>query len=291
MRSIFLTGGSGFIGREVLRLLNEADDCVVTCLARRPEMLAAFRAVKVVSGDLLDPTTYSNAIPSGATVLHLAAATGNASPATHWTVNVEGTRRLLEAGRKQNIDRIIFVSSIATTFRDQRYYHYAQAKAEAERLVRTSGLPYLIVRPTMVVGAGSPIQAALRRLAGAPAMIVFGSGKAMVQPIHAGELARCLVALCMSRSRHGIIEIGGPHRLPIEALIQAYRRDIRGRVGPVIHVPTDPLRKILAVLEKVLPGRLPVTAGQLGMFVNDGCARANPLPETTAPAHESSSTA
>lgn len=282
---MFITGGSGFIGREVVRLLYEAGQRDLVCLVRRPESLAAFPGVKVVHGDVIDAMRYRSAIPSGSTVLHLAAATGNASAARHWAVNVEGTRQLLEAGRVQKIERFIYVSSIATRFCDKRYYHYAQAKVEAEKLVIASGLPYLIVRPTMVLGNGSPIEAALIRLASGPAALVFGSGRVVVQPIDVKKLAALLVDLCASEGlvEPGIIEAGGPERLTIEALIRRFREGIKGRPGPVVHVPLGPLRAFLGAIEKVLPGHLPLTAGQLCSFVNDGCARPHPMLERLTP--------
>lgn len=279
MQSWFITGGSGFIGREVIRLLCDAGHPNVTCLVRRPESLAEFRAVRVVRGDLMDPSSYSSSIRRGSTVLHLAAATGAAPAARHWAVNVDGTRSLLEASRLQHVRRFIHVSSIATKFRDKSHYHYAIAKVEAEKLVATSGLPHLIVRPTMVIGAGSPIESALRKLAAGPVAIVFGSGQAVVQPIHVKKFAPLLLDFCAveTGAESDIIEVGGPEQLTIEALIRRFRRRINGQSGPVLHVPIGPLRLMLRALETVLPGHLPFTAGQLATFANDGCARPHPM--------------
>ena len=88
-----------------------------------------------------------------------ACATGKASAADHHRLNVEGTAALVAACQQAGVSRLLFVSSIAVTFADQTGYHYAAAKTAAEQIVHGSGLRVRVVRPTMIFGAGSPVEA------------------------------------------------------------------------------------------------------------------------------------
>ena len=90
-------------------------------------------------------------------MVHLAALTGRAAPEEYKRVNVDGTSVLLQACKAAKVRRFLHVSTIAAGYPDQRYYPYATTKAQAESLVRESGLDLAIVRPTLVLGEKSPI--------------------------------------------------------------------------------------------------------------------------------------
>ena len=155
--ALFLTGATGFIGRRLLPALDAERVGPVHCLVRGPVKLAA--GAHLVTGDLLDPSSYAAALAECDTVVHLAALTGKASFKEHRRVNVKGTAALLEACREVGVKRFIHVSTIAVTYPDQDVYAYAQTKTEAEELVRVSRLDFAIVRPTIVLGPGSPLGA------------------------------------------------------------------------------------------------------------------------------------
>lgn len=282
MASLFVTGASGFVGRQLLRELPGGAFHTVTGLSRNCEALArtipARSGWQFVEGDLLGPTaSWVHALPGNDVVIHLAAATGKESRARFHAVNVEGTRRLLEECRSSGVRRFVLVSSIATRFTDRRHYHYADSKIQAEALVRGSGLDYAIVRPTMIFGPGSPVLQGFRKLASGPASIVFGPGTARVQPISVTDLARVLIAVAARPALEaGELDAGGPEVVTIENLIQQIRRVIRGEPGRVVHVPIEPLRSLLGLLEPLLLPVLPLTAGQFASFVNDGTAAPHP---------------
>jgi len=272
MPGYFLTGASGFVGRAVLDLL-AAQDSPVTVLARQPERLQRDHPAPpgwtYLAGDLCDPDGYASKIPPASTVIHLASVTGKAPSARYRQVIVDGTRALLAGCAAADARRFVFVSSIAAGFPDQRYYPYARAKAEAERLVQASALDWVIARPTMVFGPGSPVLTGLATLAGGPVVLVPGAGDVPVQPIDRGDLARVLLALANDGERQQTIEIGGPDRVTMRQLLLDIRAAIRGsRDGPVIRLPLGIMRHVLGLLEPLLLPVLPLTAGQLASFAN-----------------------
>jgi len=271
MSRLFLTGGTGFVGRRVIdRLVRERRETVALVRSAENQLLDT---VTPVRGDLLDPASYRDALSGCDTVLHLAALTGNAAASEHRRINLTGTTELLRQARKAGVRRFLFVSTIAAGFPDLRRYPYAQAKLEAESAVRESELETLIVRPTMVLGQDSPILAALARLAAMPILPIFGRGDTPVQPIHVEDLSRLLLQIVDSLEFDGAtIELGGSTILTIEELL----REIGARTGNAgrsLHLPLAPLLLLLAAVEPMVGRWLPLTTGQLGSFRFDGTAR------------------
>src|SRR5689334_20213830 len=127
-RSVFVTGGAGFVGRRLLEALAHGGYRVVA-LDRSGKLGAgAPQGCVIVKGDLLDPATYRDQLATCDTVMHLAAATGNASREQHFRINADGARVLVDEAGRAGVSRFLFVSSIAVTFPNLEGYHYAQAK-------------------------------------------------------------------------------------------------------------------------------------------------------------------
>ena len=276
-RSLFITGASGFIGRQVIDALGLFEFEQVTCLSRRPDLLAAHLLARpgwrCIGGELADPTAYATAVSDADTVVHLAAATGNASPAELERVNVQGTSALLEECERRRVPRILFMSSIATKYPDVRHYPYGQSKLSAEALVRGSRMDFTILRPTIVLGPTSPIWAKLRQLATLPVIPVFGDGTSRVQPVAVEDVARG-VTMILDRLRFAgeTIELGGPETLSFTEFLLRIRSACGRGPGKVIHLPVSQVQAILGALGSVFGKLLPVSAGQLVPFVNDGTA-------------------
>ena len=274
---LVITGANGFVGRQVLAILAARGVSEVVALSRDGALLEALPfwrpAWRAVSCDLTRDVVPTVEIARGATVLHLAAGTGKLAPSAMHAVNVEGTRRVLQAARAAHAAHVVFVSSIAAGFRDRRWYPYAESKREAERLVTAGGVPFSIVRPTIIFGRGSAVGAALQGLATGRAPIVLGSGRVRVQPVHVDDVVTFLLALAAGAPSGGdVLEVGGADRLTMTALLAAIREALQLPPRRVIPIPLGALRFALGTVESILRPVLPVTAGQLAAFVNDSTA-------------------
>jgi nucleoside-diphosphate-sugar epimerase len=281
--SLLLTGASGFVGQRVLRLLTQSSHPEVRLLLRDPSPFGTPGALppgwRTVRGTLERPEDWAAQLDGVDTVVHLAAATGKVRRKAQFDVTLEGTRRLLQLARDAGARRFLFVSSIAVCYRDRPHYHYAEAKAAAEAEVSRAGLDGLIVRPTLVLGPGSPLLASLRRLALLPIPLLFGKGTQPVQPIHVDDLAALLLAaLQLSHWGGQVIPAGGPERLSVADLMQRIRAAARRDQRRFLHLPLGPTRALLAALEPLLFPVLPFTAGQLAFFANPTVAEPNSLP-------------
>jgi len=273
--SVFLTGGSGFLGSRLVERLAAEGRRVVSVGRRKPA--AQSRNVEFVPADLLDRAAWRGAMEGCETAIHLAAATGKHPPAEYFRVNRDGTAAVVEEARRAGVRRFLFASTIAVRFPDARYY-YAQSKREAEKIVSASGLDWTIVRPTMIFGRGSPVLDGLRRLAALPLLPVFGNGRAQVAPVFVDDLCAAMAALVDERASFGrVIEIGGPEAAPIEELLLRIRKAAGVPNGRRMHLPVRAIAALLGGLEPVLRPLLPITAGQLASFQNDGTAGFDPL--------------
>jgi len=271
MPALFVTGAGGFVGRRFIELAADRTDLRVTALVRNTLPDPMPEGVRFVSADLLNEA-WPPVLDGIDTVVHLAALTGKAPAAAFRRVNVTGTTRLLDACRAAGVRRFLFVSSIAAKFADTRY-PYADSKRDAEAAVRASGMRTVIVRPTIILGPGSPIGERFRTLGTAPIVPVFGDGRALIQPVHVDDLARVMLAL-IERDRFDgeTLEVGGPDVIMIEEFLRRVHRLARGFEARTLHVPVAPLRAFLSLLEKVSIALVPFTAGQLASFSNDGVA-------------------
>ncbi len=266
------------MGRHLLARPGLAARGNVQALVRQAPAKDAAPAANVrwVRADLFDEKAYAESLAGAECVLHLAAATGKATPEEHFRVNVEGTRRIVEAAKRSGVEKFLLVSSIAAKFRDKRRYFYAQAKQHAEEIVRGSGLRYTIVRPTMIFGRGSPVLAGLEKLAALPVIPVFGDGHTAVQPVDVDDLADLLLEVVeQDPFANETLEFGGPEVLPIEDLLRAICRAKTNRAARVLHIPLGPVIPLLTILETVAYAALPITVGQLSSFRSSGAAESN----------------
>lgn len=272
---LFVTGGTGFVGRHLLRRLPSDLFHQVFCLTRVPERLRDHdHRVTAVPGDLTAAASYRNALASSDTVVHAAASVGKASPVEHFRINLGGTEQLLHECRRSGVERFVYVSSVAAKYKEISDYPYAQSKRAAEAAVRESGLTYSIVRPTLIAGRGGGAWNRLQALARHAVIPLPGSGATLTQPVYVEDLVACLISVL----RHDdfwneAFDVGGPERVSVEALVRAIHRHHSGKQGFVVHLP---LGLILPVLKRV---------GGSGMhfFLEDGVAEPNPLLELHRP--------
>ncbi|HUR60216.1 MAG TPA: SDR family NAD(P)-dependent oxidoreductase [Opitutaceae bacterium] len=167
-RCFFVTGAAGFVGRHLCRHLRAAGHHV-RGLVRRPDAALTALGIETVVGDVCDAGPWQQRLAGAEFVIHCAANAAFANGDAFEKPNVEGTRLLLDATRQPGVllRRFVFVSTMGTIDRaaedactlplDENFpahpsTDYGRSKEKAERLVRDSGVPYAIVRPTAVVG-------------------------------------------------------------------------------------------------------------------------------------------
>lgn len=277
MRSLFITGASGFIGSAVIRNLDLASWEHVYCLRHHaPISGSSHPKFHYISAGLDNADHYAPYLEQCNTVLHLAAATGNVPAQHHLTVNARGTESLIEQCERAGVKNFLFVSTIAVKYRDLSHYAYAQSKLQAENALKSSHLNYCIVRPTIVIGKAGATWKALSKIGRLPMPFVFGTGKNRIQPILVDDLAQCLVNILQEDAlSNNVIELGGPEYISFQEFIQRIHFHYYHRQARVLHIPPQPISALLSVAARYFPSSLPLNAGQLSAFTNDSTIESN----------------
>jgi uncharacterized protein YbjT (DUF2867 family) len=160
---------------------------------------------------------------------------------------VENIRRLVEAARHAGIRRMVHVSIANPTASTRSYY---RGKAAAEEVVRSSGLSYAIVRPTLLFGEGDVlINNIAWLLRHSPIFGIPGNGRYRLQPIHVIDHANLIVA-AGSASANLVLDSAGPEMFTFDGLVRIIRSAVGSR-SLVVRMPAA-----LAMLGAMVAGRL-----------------------------------
>jgi len=216
--NVLVTGASGFIGRPLVRGLL-ASGHTVRALIRRAGERELLPGAQIEVGDLRDSGAVERAARGMDGVVHLAWATGVARESAARAVNVEGTRRLLDAARLHDARRFVFVSSISAA--RERMGPYGRTKLEAERMVASSDLDWVILRPSLVYGPGpAGLFARLERSLRGAIVPIVGDGSIALDPIHVDDVCavieQCLVRADSKGKRYDLL---GPERVTFRELL------------------------------------------------------------------------
>lgn len=211
--SVLVTGATGFLGGALVRRL-AADGVRVRALARRLDRARAIReipGVTITLGDIRDADDMRAAVEGCAVVFHVAAALGG-SYDDQYAANVTGTQTVVEAAARAAVGRFVHVSTISVygyrNFEDVTEdtlpdpgadpYHGTKLAAEhsARAVSRLRGLPFTIVRPSMIYGPGSNAwTAGMFQLARLNPLPLPNGGAGSAYPIYIDDVVDLLVTV------------------------------------------------------------------------------------------------
>lgn len=225
--SVLVTGGTGELGSATVTALRSAG-FEARVLSRRP-------GVDRVLGDLATGSGLAPAARGCRAVIHAASDPTGDVRAT----DVDGTARLVRACRDEGVEHLVYVSIVGV---DRNPLGYYRAKADAERVVARSHLPYSIVRGAQF---GSLIAMLLRRATLGP--VTFVPSGTAAEPLAPADFADFLVRRLADGPSGGVQELVGPERLSARAMARIWLRSAHrhGLVVPV-HVPGKVVRAFRA---------------------------------------------
>ena len=275
----FVTGATGFVGREVVKALYSRG-IDVRCLIRTParERILRDYPVEVHYGSIQDPAALRAAFYNIDVVVHLVAVIRESGDATFEAINKNGTENLVEVAQNEGTSHFIHQSALGTA--DDPRFPYLRSKWQGEQAVINSGLPYTILRPSILFGEEDEFTNKLAGLVKAfPIVPVVGSGKIKLQPLAVDDMARCIASAAGREDLMGrVIEIGGPDHLSYNEINDIIDRTYRSwRLK--LHIPEPLMRLLVRVMEATLP-RPPATTHQLGMLGVPNVAELNTLEQT-----------
>jgi nucleoside-diphosphate-sugar epimerase len=254
--TVAVAGGSGFIGRAIVRSLG--DTARVRVLTRNPDAVRARLAgtgAEFVRTDVTDAALLEAAMAGVEVAINAAQFDGypieNARRGlTFERVDYGGTIAMIAAARKTGARRIIYISGASAD--EQSRQPGFRAKGRAEHAIRDSGLEFTIFRPALVYGADDRVTNLLARaIKFSPVIAIPGTGKQVVQPVLVDDLAACVAMAVKGRGRNATFAIGGPEPMSFEELIRLMM-ELSGHRRPIVHVP-EVLMRMAGMLGEMLP--------------------------------------
>ena len=254
---IVITGGTGFIGREVVSRLLETGSDPVVVTTRAPERAPRFggrvEAVQAFAGDAV---SLGKAFARADVVVHAIQFPNHPVEdpkrgRTYLEVDGEGTRTAVQVARNMGVRRFVYLSGAGAG--QGRPESWFRAKDMAEAAIRESGLEHSLLRPSWIYGPGDRSMSRFvffcRHL---PVVPVIGNGQTGVYPVAVADVARAVVeAVRREDARDKVFELGGPERLTMDEIIRTVQR-VLGRRRPLLHHPAR-LMKLLALPMQLLP--------------------------------------
>ncbi len=211
---ITIYGGSGFLGRHVVRALAQRDYRIRVAV-RRPELaghlqpLGKVGQIHAVQANIRDAASVEAAARGAHVLIDLVGILFEHGRQRFNTVHAVGAEQVALAANAHGA-RMIYVSAIGVD--EKSSSAYARSKAAAEKLVLSAQPSAIIMRPSILFGPEDDFFnrfAALARMS--PALPLIGGGKTLFQPVFVGDVATAIAEAVEGNARPGTIyELGGP---------------------------------------------------------------------------------
>jgi NADH dehydrogenase len=265
---VFLTGGTGFVGSEVLRQLVVAGH-TVRCLVRpgSEKNLAAHEGVQIHPGDATEPDTLEEALDGCDAVIHLVGIIREfpGRGITFEKLHFEATRNVVAEAEVQRVKRFVHMSANGT--REKAVSSYHRTKWRAEETVRKSSLSWTIFRPSIIFGPGDAFVNMLadmvRKL---PVMPVIGDGRYRMSPVAVEDVAASFVrSLALPETIGRTFHCCGPVSYSYNEVLDLIGEALgKSRVSKV-HQPVGLMKPVVSLLENF--SAFPLTTSQMTMLL------------------------
>ncbi len=256
---ILVAGGTGFTGRAIVLAIRQRGLPVRVLSRGSANPFANDPGVSMVRGDVRDPATLGAALDGVDCVVGAVQFPGHPvevprAGLTYDEYDRRGTQNLVAAAVAAGVRRYVYISGAGAG--EGRPEEWFVAKDAAERIVRESGLEWVIVRPSWMYGPGDH---ALNRFAAiarwSPVVPLTSLGRNTVQPVHVDDVAKVVArGVDSETTKNVVIGAGGPETLSMRAIVKTMLTAMRLRR---LVLPTPPLLvKLGALVLYRLPGRI-----------------------------------
>ncbi|MCA3554984.1 complex I NDUFA9 subunit family protein [Aestuariivirga sp.] len=270
-RLITIIGGSGFLGRHIVRALAQRGYRIrVAC--RRPDLAGHLQPlgntgqIMAVQANVRFPASLDAACAGAYAVINLTGVLYSSGAQNFDAVHVFGAEASARAARAARALLFIQMSAIGADAGSSA--QYARSKAEGERLARANFPGAIVLRPSIVFG---PEDSFFNRFAGmariSPFLPLIGGGETKFQPVFAGDVGEAVARLVDAGEADGkTYELGGPEQFSFRQLMQ-FTLDTIGRRRLLLPLPWG-VARVQAAIMGLAPKPM-LTADQVEMLRHD----------------------
>lgn len=279
---VTLFGGSGFIGSQAVRALARRG-WRIRVAVRNPVLAIEIQPlgdpgqIQFMRCDITNPADVAQAVRGADAVVNLVGVLHDAGGKRGFdAVHTEAAKTIAEAAKAAGVQRLVQISAIGADAASPSAY--GRTKAQAEAAVRAVYPDAVILRPSLVFGAGDGF---LNRFAAmatmAPALPLIGGGETRFQPVYVGDVAEAIARGVTRADVAGrTYELGGPSLYTFREVLELVRRET-GRDRMLVSVPfivAKPLGSLLQ-LSRFVGLTPPLTRDQVLMLETDNVVAAD----------------
>lgn len=285
---VVVFGGSGFVGKQVVRALAKRGYRVRIAM-RRPHLGADLRVmgdvgqVQIVQANVRFPQSIEAALEDADAVVNLVAVMYEKGNQNFETLQIEGAKAIAEAAAKRGTKRVVQMSALGAAPRGSRY---SRSKYAGERAVLEAIPAATVLRPSVIFGPEDKFFNRFAEMARNPFLNgmagfvpLIGGGKTKFQPIFVGDVADAVVAALGKREAQGrVYELGGPRVYSFKQLIE-YIFEVTDRRALRLSLPffvAHPIGLLVNALFAPLPWDPPLTGDQVATLKRDNVVGLDP---------------
>ena len=271
-RLVTVFGGSGFVGRHVVRALAR-DGWRIRVAVRRPDLaghlqpLGGVGQIVATQANVRFPESVAQAARGSNAVVNLVGILAEGGAQKFEAIQAEGPRLVASAAREAGASLFVQMSAIGADRASRAMYGQTKAAGETAALEAMPGA--VILRPSIVFG---PEDDFFNRFAGmariSPILPLVGGGRTKFQPVFAGDVAQVVARALQGEvaGGAGAYELGGPDVMTFEEILR-YVLAETGRKRPLVTLPFG-LARLQAKVLQLLPNA-PLTVDQVTMLETD----------------------
>jgi nucleoside-diphosphate-sugar epimerase len=268
-QKIVITGAAGLVGQNLIVMLRQQGYTNIVALDKSEPNLALLRRLhpQIVAelADLAEDGPWQAHFAGAACAMVLHAQIGHPTEEPFQRNNIVATDRVLQALKTHSVPHVVHISSSVVNSAARDFY--TETKRTQEKMMIDSGLPVVVLRPTLMFGwfDRKHLGWLSRFLKRVPVFPIPGHGRYMRQPLYVGDFCRIIIA-CMERKIIGqTFNISGVERIDYIDIIRSMKRAM-GVNTLILKIPTG-LFAMLLQIWALFDRNPPFTVSQLKALV------------------------